>query len=90
MYALHVGEISIILRSGHELGLLDAPQQLHRIVLDRIPQLSIQPPKQFDGVRLPDPPEIVSQLHQGSQRLGDVGKNLKSSDIRRINAFHSL
>src|SRR2546430_12960385 len=34
--------------------------QLHRIMLNRIPQLAIQPAEQFHPIRLPDPPERKS------------------------------
>ena len=81
VHALEVRDISLVRGGGGELRLRDRPKQLHRVVIDLFPQLAIEPAKQLDGVRMPDPPEVVRQLQQRLERAGDVREDLKCANV---------
>jgi hypothetical protein len=78
--AVHVRDVTFVGRGGCELRLVDHAQHLHRVVVDLLPELSVEPAEQLDGVGVPDPPEVVGHHQQRIERRRDVGEHLEGPD----------
>src|SRR5205814_1284343 len=88
--ALHVRQVPLILGRIGKRALRDGAKQLHRVVIDLLPELTIEPAKQLDRIRMPDPPQVVGQLQKRLQLFGNVGKDLESSNCRRRRVSHDF
>jgi hypothetical protein len=54
----------IVSRCGFQDSLLYVPQQEHRIVTATLPQVAIEPAKQFDRCVIPAPAQVVGNVEQ--------------------------
>ena len=70
----------LIVRGPLQRGLTDEPEHLHGVVVRLLPEFSVQPLEQPDRLGVPGPPQIVGDLQQGLQRLGEIGDNAEGAD----------
>ncbi len=58
---------------------VDHAEQAHRIVEGRLPDLGVDPPEQVAGAVVPGPPQVVRQVLEGDQGLGETGPHREAS-----------
>ena len=59
-----------ILGRGLEFRLVDRTQHQNRIVPGGFPEVAIEASKQFDGIVVPSPTQVVGQLAKSFERSG--------------------